>query len=43
MPSHIAMDMALRFSGWLKVMRPTPFPASARIFPSANSILSLPR
>src|SRR6185437_5158644 len=31
------MEMALRFSGWLKVTRPTPSSFAASIFPPANS------
>ncbi len=47
-PSHISTDMALRFSGWLKVIRPTPSAAWASILPPACSVtwsirFSLPR
>ena len=41
-PSHISTDMALRFSGWLKVMRPTPSSTSASSFPPARCIRSRP-
>src|SRR5260221_10854302 len=34
-PSHISSDMALRFSGLLKVMTPTPSVTLCRILPSA--------
>ena len=34
-PSHISSDMALRFSGLLKVMMPTPSVTLCRILPSA--------
>src|ERR1700730_1402404 len=34
-PSHISTDMALRFSGWLKVIRPTPSVTCANILPEA--------
>src|SRR5579864_6518410 len=35
-PSHISIDMALRFSGLLKVMMPTPSATLVRILPSAK-------
>jgi hypothetical protein len=34
-PSHISSDIALRFSGLLKVMTPTPSLTLCRILPSA--------
>src|SRR3981189_1654537 len=34
-PSHMSSDMALRFSGLLKVMMPTPSAMLCRILPSA--------
>ena len=39
-PVHISMDMALRFSGWLKVIRPTPSSFAANIFPLAKARVS---
>src|SRR2546430_2838094 len=35
-PSHISSDIALRFSGLLKVMTPTPSLTLCRILPSAK-------
>ena len=37
-PSHMATDMALRRSGWLKVSSPTPSDTDASSFPDAYSI-----
>src|SRR6478736_3321737 len=36
-PVHISSDMALRFSGWLNVISPTPSSFAASIFPAAYS------
>src|SRR5512143_2577451 len=37
-PSHISSDMALRLSGLLKVITPTPPAEDLRILPSANDV-----
>src|SRR5271170_3450503 len=36
-PTHISTDMALRFSGWLKVISPIPSSFAASILPPAYS------
>src|SRR5580658_8484464 len=38
-PIHISMDMALRFSGWLKVINPMPPSRAASILPLAYSVV----
>src|SRR5579883_237904 len=40
-PSHISIDMALRFSGLLKVTMPTPSMTFWRILPSAKDFWSV--
>src|SRR4029077_2705978 len=40
-PSHMSSDMALRFSGLLKVTMPTPSATPLRILPSAKDFSSL--
>src|SRR5580700_5511819 len=41
-PTHISTDMALRFSGWLKVTSPTPSSFAASILPPAHSMETPP-
>src|SRR3984957_10669426 len=41
-PVHISIDMALRFSGWLKVISPTPSSFAASILPPAYSRVTPP-
>src|SRR5580700_8879446 len=38
-PIHISMDIALRFSGWLKVTNPMPPSRAASILPPAYSVV----
>src|SRR4029077_12956982 len=41
-PVHISSDIALRFSGWLNVISPTPSSFAASIFPAAYSRVTPP-